>query len=271
MPLLSRQRVQKRRRSLNKALVADIQRASLHDGKGIRTTVFFKGCPLRCEWCHNPECISFEKEVLHYPEKCIGCGGCAEGCYSGAKVFCGREMSADEILEEIKRDKPYYGKDGGVTFSGGEPMAQKEIIRELIPLCKNEGIGCAMETSLIYFDEKIFGSLDFIMADLKIFDSELHRKYTGVGNEQIKKNFKRLDKLGIPIIMRTPVIPEIEQGIREISELAYSLKNVVQYELLPYHPLGNSKRAALGQSVPDFTMPTKEFMKEVNRYAFIRR
>ncbi len=267
---LSRQRVQKRRRSLNKALVADIQRASLHDGKGIRTTVFFKGCPLRCEWCHNPECISFEKQILFYPEKCIGCGGCAEGCYSGARVLCGREMSTDDIFAEILQDKPYYGSDGGVTFSGGEPMAQKQIISELILLCRAEGIGRAMETSLVYFDEQIFGSLDFIMADLKIFDSELHRKYTGVGNEQIKENFKRLDKLGVPIIVRTPIIPEINQGIKEISEFAASLENAVQYELLPYHPLGNTKRAALGENVPSFTVPTKIFMKEVNKYAFIR-
>ncbi len=209
--------------------------------------------------------------MLSYPEKCIGCGGCAEGCYSGARVICGREMTAEEILAEILEDKPYYGADGGVTFSGGEPMAQKEIIRELIPLCRAERIGCAMETSLIYFDEEIFKSLDFIMADLKIFDSEIHKKYTGVGNEKIKENFKKLDTLGIPIIVRTPIIPEIEQGISEISNFAHSMKNAERYELLPYHPLGNAKRQALGQSVPCFTVPTKEFMKEVNRYAFIRR
>ncbi len=252
-------------------MITEIQRFSVHDGSGIRSTVFFKGCPLSCAWCHNPECISFEQQELFYPEKCIGCGRCAEGCYSGARVICGREMSTDEVLEEIRRDKQYYGKDGGVTFSGGEPMVQREFIRELIDACKSEGIGCAMETSLIYFDEEIFKRLDLIMADLKIFDSELHKKYTGVGNEQIKENLKRLDKLGIPMMIRTPVIPEIEQGIRNISEFARTLENAVRYELLPYHPLGSSKRSAMGQSAPSFSVPTKEFMKEVNKYAFIRR
>ena len=253
-----------------KGLIADIQRASIHDGDGVRTTVFFKGCPLSCKWCHNPECISFEKEVLYYPEKCIHCGLCDKGCFSGARVVCGKSMTADEVLSEIMLDVPYYGKNGGVTFSGGEPIAQKEFLSECIDKCKEKNINCAVETSLIYFDENVFGKLDFVMADLKIWNSDLHKKYTGVGNEKIIENFENLNKLNIPIIARTPVIPEINQEIDKISEFLKTLSNVRKYELLPYHPLGNSKRKALGQKADGFSVPSKEYMKELEKYAYIR-
>ena len=196
-----------------KGIVADIQRASIHDGIGIRTTVFLKGCPLSCAWCHNPECISFKPQVMLYPDKCIHCGMCEKGCFAGAKVVCGKEMSPEEVLKEILSDKPYYSGGGGVTVSGGEPLAQKEFTREIIRLCRENGISCAIETSLIYYDEELFKNLDFIMADLKIWDSGLHQQYTGVPNEAIKENFIKLNKLNIPIIARTPVILEIEQGI----------------------------------------------------------
>ena len=252
------------------ALITDIRRASFHDGEGIRTTVFFKGCPLRCEWCHNPECISFEPQILSYPERCIGCGMCDKGCYAGAKVRCGREMSPEEIISEILLDKPYYGKDGGVTFSGGEPMAWKEELSRLVDMCRDEGIGCAVETSLIYYDEEIFRKLDMVMADLKIWDSQTHKRYTGVGNERIIENFKRLDKLEVPIVVRTPVIPEIEQGIDHISEFVKGLENVKKYELLPYHPLGQTKRTALGLEADKFTVPQKNYMEELKKYVFIR-
>lgn len=251
-------------------MIADIQRASIHDGSGIRTTVFFKGCPLSCKWCHNPECIGFEKEILFYPEKCIHCGMCSKGCFSGARVVCGKEMSADDILSEIMLDVPYYGADGGVTFSGGEPLAQKEFLSECIDKCKEKNINCAVETSLVYFDEEIFKKLDFVMADLKIWNSDLHKKYTGVGNESITENFKRLNTLGIPIIARTPVIPQIKQEIGKISKFLKTLDNVKKYELLPYHPLGNSKRSALGQAEDGFSVPTKEYIKELEKYAYIR-
>jgi len=251
-------------------LISDIQRASLHDGYGIRTTVFFKGCPLSCSWCHNPECIDTKPQMLFYPEKCIGCGMCDEGCYAGAKVVCGKEMTAEEVLSEVSRDISYYSGGGGVTFSGGEPFMQADFLRECIALCKNAGIGCAAETSMIYFNEDIFRSLDFVMTDFKILDSDTHKKHTGVLNEVIKENFVRLNTLGIPIIARTPVIPEIDQKIDKISEFLQSLDNVVKYELLPYHPLGKAKAAALGIDTVHFTTPTKEQMKELNKYAFIR-
>ena len=253
------------------ACIADIQRASVHDGPGLRTTVFFKGCPLKCEWCHNPECISYEKQIMYYPEKCIGCGMCDEGCFSGAKVVCGKEMAAQELLEQIMLDFDYYGTDGGVTFSGGEPMMQKGFLKEIIPLCKEKGIHCAIETSLIYYDEELFKLLDLVMADFKIWDDDIHKKYTGVSNKRIIEHFRVLNKLNIPIIARTPVIPGIEQGIDKISEFLKNLENVKQYELLPYHPLGIGKLKALGVQTKQFEIPTKEYMKGLDKYVFLRR
>lgn len=253
-----------------KGVIADIQRASLHDGDGIRTTVFFKGCPLKCAWCHNPECISFEPELMHYPEKCIGCGLCEEGCFSGAKVVCGTQMSASELFLQIQQDKDYFMQNGGVTFSGGEPMAQKEFLSEILDLCRAEGISCAIETSMIYFDAEIFQKLDFVMADFKIWDTEIHQAYTGVGNEKIKDNFMSLNQLNIPIIARTPVIPGIAQDIPKISAFLKTLDSVKRYELLPYHPLGKQKRDALGITQEAFSVPDKEYLKELQQYAYIR-
>jgi len=254
-----------------KGLVTDIQRASFHDGDGIRTTVFLKGCPLSCLWCHNPECIPFEKEVMEYPEKCIGCGMCDEGCFSGARVVCGKEMTPQEVFSEIALDTPYFTDGGGVTISGGEPMAQKEFTNELIDICKKNNINCAVETSLIYFDEDVLKKLDFVMADFKIWDDELHKRFTGVSNRVIKENFKKLNGLNVPIIARTPVIPGINQEIHKISEFLKELENVKQYELLSYHPLGVSKQKALNREIIEFEIPSVEYLKELEKYAFIRR
>lgn len=253
-----------------KGMIADVERAAIHDGSGIRTAVFFKGCPLNCRWCHNPECISFEPQIMYYPEKCIGCGMCDKGCFSGAKVVCGKEYDSEMLMSEILLDKDYYGKNGGVTFSGGEPLAQREFLKLMLDECASHGIGCAVETSLIFYNEGIFKKLDFVMADFKIWDSGIHKEYTGVPNEKIKNNFCRLNELDIPIIVRTPVIPGVKQEINKISEFLKKLKNVRQYELLPYHPMGNTKRAALGMNSDGFSIPDREHMKELEQYAFVR-
>lgn len=256
------------------SIVTDIERASVHDGPGIRTVVFFKGCPLSCAWCHNPECIAKGPEMMLYPEKCIGCGQCAKGCYSGARVMCGRCMTDGEIMKEILSDRDYYGNDGGVTFSGGEPMMQKETVARLADMCKKEGIGTGIETSLIIFDEKVFEKMDIVMCDFKIWDSEKHKRYTGAGNEQIKENFKRLDALGVPFIARTPIIPGINDSKEEIGSIRDFLsdcKNAVRYELLPYHPLGISKAKALGREQEKFQVPGKEKMEELKAYADLQR
>ncbi len=233
----------------DRGIITDIGRASLHDGEGFRTTVFFKGCPLKCVWCHNPECISFEPQELFYPEKCIGCNMCDKGCYSGARIICGKEMTADDVMAQIRLDKPYYGKNGGVTFTGGEAFAQPEFLDTLITLCKSEGINTAAETSLFLYNEEIIKKLDFIMTDLKIWDDENHIKYTGVSNKIIKENYLKLDKLNIPFIVRTPLIPGITdnaENISSIRDFIKKFKNIKSYELLPYNPLGNSKLKALG-------------------------
>ena len=252
------------------ATVADIQRCSTEDGPGLRTTVFFKGCPLNCAWCHNPECIDPHEQMLFYPEKCIGCGFCESGCFSGARVVCGKPMTLENVLVQILADKDYYGDLGGVTFSGGEPLLKREFLSKIIDLCKENGINCAIESSLCIFDEEIFKKCDLVMADFKIWDSEIHKKYTGVSNKTIKENFQRLNALGVPIIARTPIIPDIEQYVESIPYFLKNLENVKKYELLPYHPLGESKRAALGLEKQDFTVPKKEFMKELEKYVFIR-
>lgn len=249
-----------------KTLISEIQRFSIHDGPGIRTTVFFKGCPLHCAWCHNPECISFEAQELFYPEKCISCQKCAEGCYAGARVLCGRALTSEQVLEEILPDVKYYGTNGGVTLSGGEPLAHPAFARELIKLCKQAGIGCAMETSLFYWEEDILSELCCIMADIKLMEDQKHREYTGAGNRSILENIRRADTLGIPMLLRTPVIPGVNDSRENLSKTAdfvRSLKNAVSYELLPYHPLGLSKARALGIEMTEFQAPSRKAMEQL--------
>ena len=251
------------------AIVTEIQHTSFHDGPGIRTTVFFKGCPLSCVWCHNPECINKEPEILRYPEKCIGCGRCDDGCFAGAKVICGKEMTASEIFDEIHLDKPYYSERGGVTFSGGEALIYPEMLKELISLCKKENISTAIETSLYIFDKEVFENLDFIMADFKIFNDEKHKKYTGVSNKIIKENFIELDKLGVPFIVRTPLIPGITDNLENITAIRdyiRSFKNIKGYELLEYNPFGNQKPKAQGKAPVVFDAAPK-IPKEFEKYA----
>jgi len=187
-------------------------------------------------------------------------------------VLCGKSMTADGILAEIESDRAYFGEKGGVTFSGGEPFAHPEILGMLLDKCRENKINSAVETSLFIWNEELFKKCDLVMADFKIWDSALHEKYTGVPNEKIKENFVKLNALGLPIIARTPIIPEIEQGIDKISEFLKGLSSVISYELLPYHPLGKSKYEALGRDFTEFSVPSKEFMKGISeKYAYVQR
>ena len=257
-----------------KTMITDIERFSTEDGPGIRTVIILKGCPLHCAWCHNPECISYEKEELFYPEKCIGCGQCENGCYSGARVSCGREMTPEEIRQAIIADKIYYGKEGGITISGGEPLSHPDFVKRIISLCKEESISVGMETTLYRFDKEILSQLDILMADLKMMDSKKHKEYTGIGNEKILENLLSADALNIPIIVRTPIIPGVNDTVKNIQETAEFLRkcrNVIKYELLPYHPLGVSKAKALGREQIRFRIPDKEKMEELNQYADLQR
>ena len=232
-------------------MITEIQRFSLNDGDGIRTTVFFKGCNLRCAWCHNPETFDINPTLLRYPEKCIGCGHC-DDCPTGARTISGREVSVEDIMREVRQDAAYYkNSDGGVTFSGGEVMCQAEFAREVALACKSEGIRVGVETNLSLDWEKmseLIDLCDLVMCDLKIADSELHKLWTKVGNEKILENLGKLAKSGRRWILRTPLIPgatDSDENIASIAKTAAKLKPD-SWELLNFNPLGGAKYKALG-------------------------
>ena len=252
------------------AVIFDIERSGLHDGPGIRTVVFFKGCPLRCRWCHNPESWDAAPQILHYPEKCISCGGCADGCYTGARTLCGAEMTVEDVMKPILADKPYYGTEGGVTLTGGEPQMQADFAIALTDACIEQGIGVAIETSMAIYRPDLLAKMSMIMADIKVWDDARHREYTGVSNAAILDNIRRADGLGVPILIRTPIIPTINDTVEEIAairDFVKTLKNAVGYELLPYHPFGLDKARAMGLEMPRFAEPTKEQMELLRTYA----
>ena len=255
-------------------IVTAIQRCSIHDGPGLRTTVFLKGCPLRCVWCHNPECISPQVETLWYPEQCIGCGQCHTGCFAGARVVCGQIMTAEDVMKQIRQDAPFYGKDGGVTLSGGEPLLQLSFAQEIISACHRESIGVAVETSLCLPWARIapvLADCDLIMADLKAWQDDIHVRYTKKHNTLILENFHRLGKGNIPVIMRTPVIPGVNatpEEIHAIASFAGTLDSLQYYELLPYHPLGLSKAKAVdGFRAKTFERPSPALMQTLAQAA----
>ena len=244
-----------------KATVFDIQRFSVHDGPGIRTTVFMKGCPLRCMWCHNPEGLSCSCELQFFEEKCIGCGKCgrkeslsdADNCPSGALVVCGREMSSEDVLCEILKDKCFYAEDGGVTFSGGECLLGADFVAEVLAAAKREGLHTAIDTcGMVRWQEieKTLGVCDLYLYDVKCIDAVAHKKYTGVDNSLILENLKRLSDAGKEIWIRVPVIPDFNDSTEEMTAIAEFLlalpKAVRQVTLMPYHSLGASKYATLG-------------------------
>lgn len=267
-------------------MITEIQRFSLNDGPGIRTTVFFKGCNMNCPWCHNPETITPAKEIHYYennciccykcvtvcpakahkriggehrffPRLCIKCGRCTEICYAQAMVSSGTKLDTADVLAEIIQDKPYYdGSGGGITISGGEALCQLSFFQELTEACKKEGISTAVETNLSFPYEEIRSlllSLDLVMCDLKIFDDETHKKYTGIGSRVILDNIRALSGEGVSLIVRTPLIPGITDSEKNISSIADFLKDLPAlqyYELLNFNPLGASKYKSLGRENP---------------------
>lgn len=260
-----------------KGIVTDIQRTSVHDGPGLRTTVFLKGCNLRCQWCHNPETMNFKPEILYYPELCIHCGRCMKGdsvmCPTGAKVLCGKEYKAEEILDIVEEDKVYYRKNGGMTISGGEPSVQPEFLKEILREAKKRNINTGIETNLsmnfsVY--KELLPYIDYWMIDIKIYDEEKHKKYTGSSNKQILSNIRQLDKyIKNNLIIRTPVIKGInntEDELGKIAEFISVLNNLMYYELLPYHPLGMSKQVQENQYVRKFEIPDKQELKDLAVY-----
>ena len=262
--------------------VFDIQRFSVHDGPGIRTTVFLKGCPLSCIWCHNPESQRVCANLAYYSNKCRGCGACVKscpnGCHSvddGLHVFnrhgcvdCGKcadacpfgalevyghKSTAEEVMAEVLRDKSFYkNSGGGMTVSGGEPLMQGEFLLELLKMAKAEGVHTCIETSGFSSEKTIRAVAEYIdifLFDIKATEDEKHRELTGVPFAPIKKNLMLLDSLGKKIVLRCPLIPEINTDtahIKNIAQIATSLENVLEVNVMAYHTLGNGKYEALG-------------------------
>lgn len=266
----------------NSGKIFNIQRFSTSDGPGIRTVVFLKGCFLDCAWCHNPESKCAKTEIFYDPIKCVGCGRCVNVCENNCQSFgdvhiferekcnscgqcasvccadaleiCGEEKTAEEIIDVVLRDKPFYEESGGgITLSGGEPLMQYDFSLSLLKLAKENGLHTAIETSGFSGKrlEELIRYTDLWLYDIKLFPDDEHKKHTGVSNENIFKNLYLLDSSGANIILRCPMIPNVnltQEHFENLSELANKLKNVIAIHLEPYHPLGLSKAKLLGKT-----------------------
>ena len=237
--------------------IFEIKRFAVHDGDGIRTTVFFKGCPLRCVWCHNPEGIDFQPQVAFYAHKCTRCGECKkEGftvkkCLGEAKVEYGKDITAEELLPILLEDKDFYeSSGGGITLSGGECLCQDDFSKQLLSLCKKEGLNTAIDTCGFVKRkalDKVIPYTDVFLYDLKAFDDDVHILCTGHSNRIILENLKYIDSLRKAIEIRIPLVPGYNDGeIEKIAKFLTSLKNVTKVRVLPYHNYAGSKYAALG-------------------------
>jgi pyruvate formate lyase activating enzyme len=265
-------------------LVSNIQRYSVNDGPGIRTTIFFKGCPLSCAWCHNPESVLPQRELMLRPDrcigcgqclfacqhgavrweegravtdrlKCVGCGCCVEGCYAEARAIVGTEVSVDEAMSEIVKDAVFYRQSGGgVTFSGGEPFSQPEFLLGMLEACKAEDIHTAVDTSGHAAPElfgRAAGLVDLYLYDIKTLDDVRHRDFTGVSNSLILENLKRLAGHRTRVVVRVPVIPAVNDdlaGMQRIGEFVGGLGGIDEIHLLPYHSSGIDKYRRLGRT-----------------------
>jgi pyruvate formate lyase activating enzyme len=283
-------------------ILFDIRKYSIHDGPGIRTTVFLKGCPLRCRWCHNPEGQSTKVEVILRSGRCIRCGACVEACpheaahlgeagpqiqrdrcercgectlvcNAEARQLVGREMTIAEVMAEVIRDIPFYDESGGgATLSGGEPLAQPGFARNLLAALKEREIHTALDTcgfaSWETF-ERVRGLVDLFLYDLKLIDDARHREFTGVSNALILANLRKLSERGHSILLRLPVIPGVNDdvaNIRQTGEFVAALPQAYSIELLPYHQSAESKYADLGQEYPlaDARPPSEEKLAQIS-------
>ena len=281
-----------------KLRVTEIQRFCMHDGPGIRTTVFLKGCPLRCSWCHNPETQKISSELLFYKNRCILCGGCAvscnsfaqatganreidrqkcilcfacaENCPTGALAKCGEDMTVDQILEITQKDKAFYGENGGITVSGGEPFTQGEATIALLRKCKEMGLSTAVETCGYADTETLCKAAEFVdlfLWDIKDTDSKRHKQYTGVSNKKILENLSVINKTCAKIRLRCILVNGInthKTHYKELAVIAKKINNLDGLEFIPYHAYGGTKFVFLGFSDSGRTewIPTEQQILE---------
>ena len=263
--------------------ILDIKRYAIHDGPGIRTTIFLKGCPLSCEWCHNPESQRERPEILYYKERCtlckacvsacrqgaleivddrllldqslcIGCGDCVPVCPNGARELAGRQMSVGQVVSEVAKDTLFYEESGGgVTFSGGEPLMQADFVRAVASRCAELDIHTALDTSAFAPETelmKVANVIDLFLYDIKTVDDATHLAYTGVSNRSILRNLRTLDEMGKRIWIRYPLVPGVndsEHSLAGMIDLIASLRSVEGVQVLPYHRAGAGKYARLGR------------------------
>jgi pyruvate formate lyase activating enzyme len=292
--------------SNRKAIVFNVQRFSTEDGPGIRTTVFFKGCPLSCLWCHNPEGISGRPQLLWFDARCIGardclkacpeealeltpqglvidrdrctaCGQCEEACPAAALEVIGKEWSLEDLLTEVKKDESFYRtSSGGVTLGGGEPMSQAEFVAPFLVRCKEENLHTALDTSGIAswnLYEKVLPHVDLLLLDLKQMDPKAHEEMAGVKLEPILENARRLGKQGLPVWVRTPIIPghtDTEENVRAVARfVTQEMPSVERYDLLAFNNLCSAQYERLGMDFPfkETELVRKEQMEALKKAA----